>query len=114
MGHGLAALLLGGHFQQLKISPNGSGVAYYSGGLFLEPIGSALVAVAEPLGPPIAGAILILVSRRDLALRAATRGASLHSDSYGKISKAVERVDLRGQLLSKHYVYLLVYLKKVA
>ncbi|MBR8833235.1 MAG: M50 family metallopeptidase [Stigonema ocellatum SAG 48.90 = DSM 106950] len=63
MGHGLAALLLGGDFQQLKISPNGSGVAYYSGGLFLGPIGSALVAAAGPLGPPIAGAILILASR---------------------------------------------------
>ncbi len=63
MGHGLAALLLGGQFEQLQISPNGSGLAYHSGALFLGPIGQALVAAAGPMGPPIAGAILIQASR---------------------------------------------------
>lgn len=63
MGHGLAALLLGGQFQQLQIFSNGSGVAYHSGGLFLGPVGRAIVAAAGPMGPPIAGAILILASR---------------------------------------------------
>ncbi len=63
MGHGLAAILLGGKFQQLQIFPNGSGVAYHSGTLFLGPIGRAIVAAAGPMGPPIAGAILILASR---------------------------------------------------
>lgn len=63
MGHGLAAILLGGQFQQLQISPDGSGVAYHSGGLFLGPIGRAIVAAAGPMGPPLAGAALILSSR---------------------------------------------------
>lgn len=64
MGHGLAAILLGGQFQQLQIFPNGSGVAYHSGALFLGAIGQAIVAAAGPMGPPIAGSILILASRR--------------------------------------------------
>ncbi|MDR9898149.1 M50 family metallopeptidase [Aetokthonos hydrillicola Thurmond2011] len=63
MGHGLAAILLGGQFQQLRIFPDGSGVAYHSGGLFLGPIGRAIVSAAGPMGPPIAGSVLILASR---------------------------------------------------
>ncbi|MEO1427565.1 MAG: M50 family metallopeptidase [Cyanobacteria bacterium J06633_8] len=65
MGHGLAAIFLGGDFRQLEIFPNGSGVATYTyrGRLFLGPIGRALIAAAGLLGPPIAGAILILASR---------------------------------------------------
>lgn len=63
MGHGLMALLLGGHFQQLQIFSNGSGVAFHSVPLYLGPIGRALVAAAGPMGPPIAGAGLILASR---------------------------------------------------
>lgn len=63
MGHGLAALILGGRFTKLLIFYSGSGVAYYSGPLFLEPISRAVVAAAGPLGPPIAGAALILASR---------------------------------------------------
>ena len=65
MGHGLAAIFLGGNFLQLKIFPNGSGVATYTydGRFFLGQIGRAIVAAAGLLGPPIAGAILILASR---------------------------------------------------
>jgi hypothetical protein len=65
MGHGLAAILLGGDFRQLEIFPNGSGVATYTygGRLFLGPIGRAFIAAAGLLGPPVAGAILILASR---------------------------------------------------
>jgi hypothetical protein len=65
IAHGLMAMLLGGEFRQLLIFPNGSGVAIYSysGGFFLGSIGRALVAAAGPMGPPIAGAILILASR---------------------------------------------------
>jgi Peptidase M50B-like len=63
MGHGLMALLLGGNFQQLRIFPNGSGVALHSGALYLGSIGRALVAAAGPMGPPVAGAALILASR---------------------------------------------------
>ncbi|MGH8002736.1 MAG: M50 family metallopeptidase [Brasilonema sp.] len=63
MGHGLMALLLGGQFQQLQIFSNGSGVAFHTVPLYLGSIGRALVAAAGPMGPPIAGAALILASR---------------------------------------------------
>jgi hypothetical protein len=63
MAHGMMALLLGGSFTKLLIFSDGSGVAYYSGSLFLGPIGRALVAAAGPMGPPLAGAGLILTSR---------------------------------------------------
>lgn len=63
MAHGVMAVLLGGTFTKLLIFQNGSGVAYYTGPLWLGPIGKALVAAAGPLGPPIAGGALILTSR---------------------------------------------------
>ncbi|HIK08248.1 MAG TPA: M50 family metallopeptidase [Trichormus sp. M33_DOE_039] len=63
MGHGLMALLLGGYFQKLQIFSNGSGVASYSLRSSLGPIGPFLVAAAGPMGPPLAGAGLILASR---------------------------------------------------
>jgi hypothetical protein len=63
MAHGLTALLLGGHFAKLLIFSNGSGVAYYSGPLWFGSFGQALVAAAGPMGPPVAGAVLILNSR---------------------------------------------------
>ena len=65
MGHGLAAILLGGDFRKLEIFANGSGRATYTydSRLFLGSIGRAIVAAAGLLGPPIAGAILILASR---------------------------------------------------
>ncbi|MDY6902202.1 MAG: M50 family metallopeptidase [Cyanobacteriota bacterium] len=65
MGHGLAAILLGGDFLQLEIFANGSGRATYTydSRLFFGQIGRAIVAAAGLLGPPIAGAILILASR---------------------------------------------------
>lgn len=63
MAHGLTALVLGGGFTKLMVFPNGSGTAYYSGPLFLEPISRAVVAAAGPIGPPLAGAALIAASR---------------------------------------------------
>lgn len=63
MGHGLTALLLGGEFDRLLIFANGSGLAFHRGG-FLGPIGHAIVAAGGPMGPAIAGAALILLSRR--------------------------------------------------
>jgi len=63
MSHGLMALLLGGQFRKLEIFGNGSGVASYAMSLSLAPIGPALVAFSGPMGPPIAGAALILASR---------------------------------------------------
>ncbi len=70
MAHGLMALVLGGSFTKLLIFSDGSGVAYYAGPLFLGPLGRALVAAAGPMGPPLAGAGLILTSR-------STRAASM-------------------------------------
>ncbi len=61
MGHGLAAILLGGDFRQLQIFANGSGFAQYSSRF--GSIGRAFVAAAGPMGPPIAGGMLILASR---------------------------------------------------
>lgn len=63
MAHGLAALMLGGRFNQLLVFSDGSGVAQFSGPLMLGALGRAIVAAAGPLGPPIAGGILILISR---------------------------------------------------
>ncbi|MFH0821128.1 MAG: M50 family metallopeptidase [Pseudomonadota bacterium] len=63
MAHGLAALLLGGGFDELRVFSDGSGVASYRGPLYLGPIGNAVVAAAGPMGPPLAGAALILASR---------------------------------------------------
>jgi len=68
MGHGLAALLTGGHFDRLLIFPDGSGVAYhsaYGAETFLwGRLREAVVAAGGPLGPPLAGSVLILSSRR--------------------------------------------------
>jgi hypothetical protein len=63
MAHGLMAFLLGGKFDRLIIFSNGSGIAYYAGPLFFEPASSVLVAAAGPMGPPLAGAGLIMASR---------------------------------------------------
>jgi hypothetical protein len=67
MAHGLMALLLGGKFEKLMIFSNGSGIAYYSGSLFLGPVSNFLVAAAGPMGPPLAGAGLIIASRNPKA-----------------------------------------------
>ncbi|MBH8556401.1 M50 family metallopeptidase [Nostocaceae cyanobacterium CENA357] len=63
MGHGLMALILGGQFQKLQIFSSGSGVATYGISRSWGTIGPALVAAAGPMGPPLAGAALILASR---------------------------------------------------
>ncbi|MGI0500888.1 M50 family metallopeptidase [Limnospira platensis] len=62
MGHGLTAILLGGNFHKLLLFPNGSGLAYNSGNF--GSLARALIAMGGPLGPAVAGGILILSSRR--------------------------------------------------
>jgi hypothetical protein len=62
MGHGLMALLLGGQFHKLEIFGDGSGFAIFALGTTLGPIGPSLVAASGPMGPPIAGAAMILAS----------------------------------------------------
>ncbi|MFC2171762.1 M50 family metallopeptidase [Acidobacteriota bacterium] len=69
MFHGLAALLMGGHFHKLELFPNGSGTAYHSGSLYLRNLGRAFVAGAGPLGPVLAGSIFILCGRRQRATK---------------------------------------------
>jgi hypothetical protein len=69
MAHGLTALLMGGRFTKLLIFSDGSGAAYYSGPLLLGTFGQVLVAAAGPMGPPVAGAALILTSRSLKAAR---------------------------------------------
>jgi hypothetical protein len=58
MGHGLTALILGGHFTELKIFANASGLAYSYAG---DGVPRALVAAGGLLAPPIVGALLIAV-----------------------------------------------------
>ncbi len=79
MGHGIAAMLSGRGFERLLIFADGSGVA-----LSLRPadgyrLTDALVAASGPLGPAIAGALLIVSSRSPTATRyaLAVLGAAL-------------------------------------
>lgn len=61
MGHGLAAMVLGGRFDRLELYPNLGGVAYYrSVSRGLQPI----VAAAGLLGPAIAGGAIIVLGAR--------------------------------------------------
>lgn len=61
MGHGLTALLVGGHFGHLEIYENGGGVAYSSVSNSYMPISiaRAFTAAGGLLGPAIVGATLI-------------------------------------------------------
>lgn len=61
MGHGLTALLVGGRFQALAVFPDGSGLAQWTGDV--GRLGRAAVAAGGLLGPSIAGATLLAVSR---------------------------------------------------
>ena len=69
MGHGLSAMLLGANFEQLVLYPNGSGIAQSSGQVFGGPLGRALVSAGGPMGPPLAGAALIMASRQPRTTR---------------------------------------------
>ena len=71
MGHGIAAMLAGRGFERLLIFADGSGVA-----LSMRPadgygLTDALVAASGPLGPAVAGALLIVCSRSPAATRTA-------------------------------------------
>jgi len=71
MGHGIGAMLTGNQFERLVIYADGSGVAQS-----LRPVDGyalidALIAASGPLGPAIAGALLIVSSRSAKATRIA-------------------------------------------
>ncbi len=63
MGHGLTAVILGGSFKELMLKPDGSGIAMHSGSHFLGGLGRALVAAGGPLGPPVVGTFLLMLSK---------------------------------------------------
>ena len=61
MGHGLTAVLLGGHFRSLELFPNGSGVARYD---VASKVATAFVAAGGLVGPSVAGSLLLVLGRR--------------------------------------------------
>lgn len=63
MGHGLAAIMLGGEFDRLVIFADGSGYARTSLPPDLGAIGRACIPAAGLIGPSLAGSVLILASR---------------------------------------------------
>jgi hypothetical protein len=71
MGHGVAAMLTGSSFERLLIFPDGSGVAQSLVPADASGLTNALIAASGPLGPAIAGSLLIIASRTDKATRAA-------------------------------------------
>lgn len=69
MGHGIAAMLTGRGFERLLIFADGSGVAQSLRPADGYRLTDALVAASGPLGPAIAGALLIISSRAPTATR---------------------------------------------
>jgi hypothetical protein len=69
MGHGIAAMLTGRHFERLLIFADGSGFAESLGPADGHRLTDALVAASGPLGPAIAGALFIISSRSPTATR---------------------------------------------
>jgi hypothetical protein len=69
MGHGIAAMLTGRGFERLLIFADGSGVALSLGPGDGYRLTDALIAASGPLGPAIAGALLIVSSRSPAATR---------------------------------------------
>lgn len=68
MGHGLTAMLLGGRFESLELFSDGSGLAHWSGSL--GRVGRAVVAAGGLMGPSVAGASLLVLSRHPSRSRA--------------------------------------------
>lgn len=66
MGHGITALLVGGHFHHLEIFENGGGVAYSSieGSYLPYDIARAFTAAGGLLGPAVVGALLIVCGKK--------------------------------------------------
>ncbi len=72
MGHGVAALLVGGSFHRFEMWPDGSGVAVWSGDV--GPVSRALVAAGGLLGPAVAAAVGFAVGRSIRGARGALIG----------------------------------------
>lgn len=71
MGHGLTAMLVGARFENLVIFADGSGVALSSRASDASRLTHALISAGGPLGPAIAGSLLIIASRSEEATRVA-------------------------------------------
>lgn len=69
MGHGLTALLLGQHFEQLLIFANGSGVAESQIDGDASRFVQAAIAAGGPMAPSAVGALLIVASAHPRAWR---------------------------------------------
>ncbi len=69
MGHGLTAMLLGQHFEQLMIFPNGSGVAESQVSGEASRFTHAAFAAGGPIAPSAVGALLIVASAHPKAWR---------------------------------------------
>jgi hypothetical protein len=67
MGHGLMALLMGGHFHALEMHADGSGVAHYSGRFGSLTV--AIVAAAGLLGPALAAWLALWAARQGVRAR---------------------------------------------
>ena len=65
LGHGLAAITMGGNFIELKLFVNGGGVATSSG--VADGVGRAVTAAGGLLAPSIVGGLFILAGRSNLA-----------------------------------------------
>lgn len=75
LGHGLAALALGGHLDRLSLHADGSGVAEYRGAFGDGQV--ALVAAAGLLAPPLCSMVLLLAGRGRRTGHAALAGLGL-------------------------------------
>jgi len=77
LGHGLMAALLGGRFESLRIFPDASGVAHWSGAF--GRVATATVAGAGLVGPALAAFVLLVLGRRESRARVvlAALGAGL-------------------------------------
>ncbi len=68
MGHGIAALLVGAHFEHFVMYPDASGVAGISGGS--GRLAGAVIAAGGLVGPSIGAAVLFVLSTRERLARA--------------------------------------------
>lgn len=69
LGHGVAAVLVGGRFERFLMWPDGSGVAYWSGSLGRLDV--ALVAAGGLLGPAVVAGVGFALARTQRGARAA-------------------------------------------
>lgn len=68
LGHGVAALLVGGGFHRFEMWPDGSGVAVWSG--HVGRVGQAFVAAGGLVGPALVAAAAFAAGRRERGARA--------------------------------------------